>query len=118
MHKNRFLFIIYVALFSVLVLVVNNVGAAPKDGPVVNLGTTQSEFSASQDVSITVTISNPTRHSVRILKWFTPMDGLEESIFTINLDGESVSYTGAYYKRPAATGNDYLGLKADWFGCK
>lgn len=112
MHKHRLQFIMFGALLAVLLLIVGSVGAAPKDGPVVSLSASQSEFSASQDVLITVTISNPTRHSVRILKWFTPEDGLEEPVFNVKVNGESVSYTGAYYKRPAATGNDYLTLKA------
>lgn len=112
MHKHRLQFIIFGALLAVLLLIVGSVGAAPKDGPVVSLSASQSEFSASQDVLITATISNPTRHSVRILKWFTPENGVEEPVFNVKVNGESVSYTGAYYKRPAATGKDYLTLKS------
>jgi peptidyl-Lys metalloendopeptidase len=112
MNKHRIKFIIFFALIAAVLLIVSSVGAAPKDGPVVSLSTDQSEYSASQDVLITVTISNPTKHSVRILKWFIPGDGIEEPIFAVKVKGESVSYSGAIYKRPAATGSDYNTLKA------
>lgn len=112
MRNNRLQFAVFIAFLTALLLITSTVFAAPKDGPVVTLSTAQSEYSGAQDVLITVTISNPTNHSVRILKWFTPRDGVEEAIFRVNLSGKPVSYTGALYKRPAATGNDYITLKA------
>jgi peptidyl-Lys metalloendopeptidase len=112
MNKNRWKFFIFFALLTALLLMVSSVGAAPGDGPVVSLSAAKSEYKASQDVLVTVNISNPTKHSLRILKWFTPSNGVEEPIFAVTVDGEPVSYTGAIYKRPAATGNDYITLKA------
>jgi peptidyl-Lys metalloendopeptidase len=112
MKRNRFRFIVFFALLAALSLIVGSVGAASKDGPVVTLGTEQTEYTASQEVLITVAIANPTKHSVRILKWFTPVDGVVEPVFTVKRDGSSVLYTGAIYKRPPATGNDYLTLKS------
>lgn len=101
-------------LLSLLVALVfvSAVGAAPKDGPVVSLSVGQGDFAAAQDVLVTVTISNPTNHTVRVLKWFTPADGVEEPLFAVTRDGKPVAYTGAYYKRPAVTGKDYISLKA------
>jgi peptidyl-Lys metalloendopeptidase len=49
---------------------------------------------------------------VKVLKWYTPVDGVEESLFAVMLDGQPAAYTGAIYKRPAATGQDYISLKA------
>jgi peptidyl-Lys metalloendopeptidase len=37
---------------------------------------------------------------------------MEEPLFAVTRDGEQVAYTGAIYKRPAATGKDYISLKA------
>ncbi|HXQ38773.1 MAG TPA: M35 family metallo-endopeptidase, partial [Anaerolineales bacterium] len=54
----------------------------------------------------------PTKHTVRVLRWFTPAEGVEESLFAVTRDSLPVAYIGAHYKRPAATGNDYLSLKA------
>jgi peptidyl-Lys metalloendopeptidase len=112
MNKQRFQIILLVVLLAALLMTASGVGAAPKDGPLVTLSSAQSEFNASQDVLITVTIANPTNHSVRILKWFTPANGVEEAVFIVKVNGEPAAYTGAIYKRPAATGNDYLSLKA------
>jgi peptidyl-Lys metalloendopeptidase len=112
MNKQRFQIIVFVMLLAALLMAASGVGAAPKDGPLVSLSVTQSEYHAAQDVLITVTISNPTKHTVRILKWFTPAQGVEEAIFLVKVNGEPATYTGAIYKRPAATGNDYLNLKA------
>jgi peptidyl-Lys metalloendopeptidase len=112
MNKKHFQLIVLFSLLAAAAMLASGVGAAPKDVLQVSLSTSQNQFSAAQDVLITVTISNPNKNSVRILKWFTPSDGVEESLFTVKLDGQAVAYTGAIYKRPAATGQDYLTLKA------
>ena len=112
MNKHRLWLGLFFTLFSLLFLLVGTVGAAPGDDPIVQLSSGQSEYNASQNVLITVNISNPTTHTIRILKWFTPINGLEEPIFVVKVNGESVPYTGAIYKRPAATGNDYISLKS------
>ncbi len=99
-------------LLMTLLITVTTAGAAVKDAPKITLSTQQSEFTASEDVVLTVTFANETKHSLRILKWFTPSDGLEEPVFVVTVNGEPVEYTGALYKRLAPTGNDYLTLKS------
>ena len=113
MNKSRFRFnaLVLVTLFALLITSV--VGAAPKDGPTVSLSAAQGEFDSSQDVLVTVTVSNQTKHTVRVLKWFTPAEGVEEPLFSVTRDGQPVAYVGAHYKRPAATGKDYISLKAE-----
>jgi peptidyl-Lys metalloendopeptidase len=109
--KYRFNALLFALLAALLITTV--AGAAPKDGgAVVSLSVEQSAFDSTQDVLVTVTISNPTNHTVRVLKWFTPADGVEEPLFSVMRNGEPVAYTGAIYKRPAVTGNDYISLKA------
>ena len=112
MNNHRIQILVLIIVLVMLFLAASGVGAATKDGPVVSLSTAQSEYRASQDVLVTVTISNPTKHSIRILKWFTPAQGIEEAVFAVKVNGEPVAYTGAIYKRPAANGNDYLTIKA------
>src|SRR5215216_1597191 len=112
MHKSKvrfhaFLFVLLAALF-----LTSAVGAAPKAGPTVSLSVAQSDFSATQDVLVTITISNPYQHTLRVLKWFTAVDGVEESLFAVTHDGEPVAYTGPHYKRPPVTGKDYISLRA------
>ena len=111
MKQSKFWLKLLVSVCAIM-LITSAVGAAPKDGPVVSLSVTQDEFGASEDVLVTITIFNPNKHTVRVLKWFTAADGVEEPLFSVMRDGDPVSYIGAHYKRPAATGNDYISLKS------
>jgi peptidyl-Lys metalloendopeptidase len=104
---HAFVFVLLAALF-----LTSAVGAAPQDGPTVSLSVSQSDFSSTQDVLVTVTVSNPHKHTVRVLKWFTAAEGVEEPLFVVTRDGKPVAYTGAHFKRPAVTGKDYISLKA------
>jgi len=112
MHTSKLRFHTFVFVLLATLLLTSAAGAAPKDGPSVSLSVSQSEFDSSQDVLVAVTLSNPNRHTVRVLKWFTPAEGVEEPLFAVTRDGEPVAYTGATYKRPPVTGRDYISLKA------
>ena len=109
--KNRLLFTLVVSVLIAL-LVASGVGAAPKDGPIVALSVTQGKFASSEDVLVTVTIFNPTKNPVKVLRWFTPEDEFSEPLFAVTRDGQPVAYTGPVYKRVPATANDYISLKA------
>jgi peptidyl-Lys metalloendopeptidase len=112
MHTSKLRFHTFVFVLLVALLFTSAASAAPREGPAVSLSVTQSEFDSSQDVLVTVTLSNPHRYTVRILKWFTPAEGVEEPLFAVSRDGEPAPYTGAHYKRPAVTGRDYISLKS------
>jgi len=113
MKKSKVRFHVFVFALLAALLFTSAAGAAPKGGgALVSLSVAQSEFDSTQDVLVTVTIANPTKHTVRVLKWFTPAEGVEEPLFAVRRDGEPVAYLGAYYKRPAVTGKDYVSLKA------
>lgn len=112
MNKSRVRFHVFVFVLLAALFLTSAVGAAPRGGPIVSLSVAQSEFSSAQDVLVTVTVSNPHKHTVRVLKWFTAAEGVEEPLFAVTRDGEPVPYIGAHYKRPAATGKDYISLKA------
>src|SRR5512138_609229 len=112
MKKSKVRLYVFVFILLAALLLTSTAGAAPKAGPTVSLSVAQSEFDSAQDVLVTVTLSNPTRHTVRVLKWFTPAEGVEEPLFVVTRDGEPVPYLGAIYKRPGVTGKDYLALKA------
>ncbi len=102
-----------VLLIAALALVsIGAAGAAPKGDLTVTLGTASGEFDPSQDVIVTVTITNETGRTVRILRWLTPVDGVEEPLFTVTRDGQPVAYTGPHAKRPQATGRDYVSVKS------
>jgi peptidyl-Lys metalloendopeptidase len=109
-NKARWYALVFVLLVDLLTAPA--AGASPKDGPTVSLSAAQAEFSVDQEVLVTVTYTNPHRHTVRVLRWFTPAEGVEESLFAVMRDGEPVAYTGPHYKRPAVTGKDYVSVKA------
>lgn len=98
--------------FLLALLVAATTGAAPKDGPTASLSVTQDAFGSSEDVLVTVTLSNPTKHTVHILGWFTPVSDVGEPLFTVTRDGTQVAYVGPLYKRPSSTRADYVQLKA------
>ena len=112
MNKRKVRFNVFVFVVVIALLVTSIVSAAPKNGIAVKLSVAQGEFDSGQDVLVTVDITNTSKHTVKVLKWFTPADGVEESLFAVTRDGQPVAYTGAIYKRPAATGKDFISLKS------
>ena len=111
MWKGRLQFtFVFVSLAALLITTVAT--AASKSGPTVTLSVSQGKFDPSQDVWVTVTLSNNTKDTVRMLKWFTPVYGVEETLFVVTRDGQPVAYIGPRYKRAAATEQDYISLKA------
>src|SRR5829696_2018748 len=99
MKKSKYRFNAFLFALLAALLFTSVAGAAPKDGALVSLRVEQSAFDSYQDVLVTVAISNPTNHTVKVLKWFTPADGVEESLFAVTRNGEPVAYIGADYKR-------------------
>jgi peptidyl-Lys metalloendopeptidase len=112
MLKGKFfaIAIVFVLVFAALAGT-SSASAAPKSALSVTLSIEKSDFSASEAVLVNVTVSNTGKNPVKVLKWFTPVEDVEESLFKVTRDGAAVNYTGAIYKRLAPTGNDYLNLK-------
>lgn len=77
----------------------------------VELDTVQQSFSASDDVTVQVTLRNNSNKPAKILRWYTPADGLQDDLFDISVNGQDVAYTGKRVKRAAATAWDYLTLQ-------
>jgi peptidyl-Lys metalloendopeptidase len=103
---------IFLTLVILMGLMFSGANAKSSADAVVTLSVDQTSFSADQEVNVNVTISNPTGHSIKVLAWYTPIPEVEGSLFAITRDGAAVAYTGAIYKRPAPTSNDYIKLKA------
>lgn len=76
----------------------------------VRLSSEKATFGAGEQTSVTITLTNDSRHPVKLLKWYTPAEGLEEELLQVTLNGEAVAFTGPHYKRPAATEKDFLTL--------
>jgi len=54
---------------------------------------------AKSATALDVTITNTSRHTVRVPKWQLPSDEVEAKLFNISRDGEAVQYQGAMVKR-------------------
>ncbi|HEX8822780.1 MAG TPA: M35 family metallo-endopeptidase [Archangium sp.] len=76
----------------------------------VSLSSKAAIIGAQERASVTVTLTNTTRHPVKLLKWYTPAEELEEALFSVTLDGQPVAFEGPHYKRPAARESDFLTL--------
>lgn len=105
-------FALVIVLLLAMLAGTTSAGAAPKNALSVTISADQSDFTASDAVVVNVTISNTGKNTVKVLKWFTPVEDVEESLFKVTRNGAAVDYVGAIYKRLTPTGNDYLNLKS------
>jgi hypothetical protein len=80
----------------------------------VNISTSNSResFDKNEAVTLHVIITNSGRRAIRLLKWFTPLESVDRSLFTVLRDGETVAYMGRLVKRAAPTREDYITLPA------
>lgn len=106
-------FSVFALLLALLLTFVSitGAGAAPKGEAVITLSVDQTSFTSSENVVIHVVIENQGKNPVKVLKWYTPAEDVEEPLFALFRDNQPVDYIGAHYKRPAATGSDYVVLK-------
>ncbi len=102
-HRLR---VLLALVFVLGLLVVPTAGAAPGDR-LVTLSADKAAFSATEPVVVHVTITNTTDRPLRLLRWFTPADGVEEALFNVQRDGQPVQYLGPVFKRPAPTAADF-----------
>jgi peptidyl-Lys metalloendopeptidase len=76
----------------------------------VSLSVSKATLSAREDVSVTVTFTNISSQSVRLLKFYIPDGRLKEGLFEVSRNGEPVEYIGPHIKRAAPTAQDYVTL--------
>ncbi|MDQ2989725.1 MAG: M35 family metallo-endopeptidase [Pseudomonadota bacterium] len=85
--------------------------AATSNGVTATLATDRHALGKSDDVIVTVTITNTSSSPQYVLKWHTPFGEIEESLFRVTRDGVPVPYLGAHYKRQSPVATDYYLLK-------
>ncbi len=95
--------------FVLALLAVPAAGAAPGDR-LVTLAADKAAYAAADPVVVHVILTNTTGRSLRVLRWFTPADGVEEALFAVQRDGAPVRYLGPVFKRPAPTAADFVVL--------
>jgi peptidyl-Lys metalloendopeptidase len=57
------------------------------------------------------TLDNTGRESLHVLRWQTPLAGIEHDILEVTLDGKPVPYSGKLIKRAAPQPADYVEIK-------
>lgn len=77
-----------------------------------SLALAKTNYTSAEDIKVMVTLTNEEAVPVRILKWYTPAEGVEEALFKVSVNGVAIDYLGAHYKRPAAQAKDYIQLKS------
>lgn len=76
----------------------------------VNVTPLQPTVSRGDDVVVRVTLSNTSATAQHLLRWRTPLDAIETSLFEVTRDGQPVPYLGRSVKRAAPVAADYVRL--------
>ncbi len=82
--------------------------AQAAEGIKVTLEPLRHTLGKSDDVLVTVTLTNTGASAQRVLKWRTPFEGVEAPLFSVTRDGLPVRYLGIRVKRAAPTEADYI----------
>jgi peptidyl-Lys metalloendopeptidase len=61
--------------------------------------------------AVEVTVTNTSRHAVRIPKWQLPSDFVEAKLFQVSRDGQPVQYEGPMIKRGLPTAEEFVVLR-------
>jgi len=66
----------------------------------------------ADDPVLKVTYRNTSAEDLYIVRWQTALQGVEENLFDVRLDGQPVAYTGRLYKRATPGAGDYVRIPA------
>jgi peptidyl-Lys metalloendopeptidase len=94
---------------SVIAALASFAASAGNNG--ITVSVTPAKAASSDDVMVNVTMTNTSSVPQYVLKYYTPFNGIEESLFEVTRDGAKVQYLGAHYKRHEPKSSDYLLLK-------
>ncbi len=78
----------------------------------VSLDSASSFVSRTENAVVRITYRNDSPADLYLLRWQTPLKGVEGNLFDVQLDGRPVEYTGRLYKRAAPKAGDYLRIPA------
>lgn len=84
---------------------------APAQDVSVTIAPVRDKFARSDEVLVRVTLLNTSATPQFLLKWHTPVGGVEAPLFEVQRDGQKVAYLGIKAKRPAPDPGDYLRLE-------
>jgi peptidyl-Lys metalloendopeptidase len=70
----------------------------------------ESTYSSDQPVKTTFRLTNHSQETMRVLKWFTPLEGMWSDCLLVIRNGERVPYDGRLAKRGTPASEDYVTL--------
>jgi peptidyl-Lys metalloendopeptidase len=77
----------------------------------VTIDPVREKYARSDEILVRVTLKNNSTSPQLLLKWHTPVGGVEAPLFEVQRDGQPVRYLGIEAKRPAPGPGDYLRLE-------
>lgn len=69
-----------------------------------------SSYILGKPVMIKFILENFSDENIRILTWYTPLEGLKGKIFKVTCDGKEIPYEGRMIKRGNPTLDDYINV--------
>lgn len=72
----------------------------------------EQEYETGVDVRLTITLMNASAADYWILKWNTPLEGLQSNLLAVTRDGVKIPYDGIMIKRGNPIDEDYALLRA------
>jgi len=69
-------------------------------------------YKSEDEIRLTFELENKGQEDVKVLKWFTPLEGLWSDCLTVSRGGKKLPYDGRLAKRSTPTAEDYTLIKA------
>ena len=99
------------ALLALVLFCATTIPAAAAAGLTARLDA-ESFFGRGERPVVTVTLANPTGADVYVVRWQTPLAGLDADVFDVTRDGEAVAYSGRLIKFGRPAPEDYVRIPA------
>ena len=71
----------------------------------------RSALQTGDEAVLQFTLANSGDRAARVLRWHTPLFGVDDDLFEVTRNGEAVAYLGRLFKRSAPQASDYLTLR-------
>jgi peptidyl-Lys metalloendopeptidase len=103
---------LFLAALAVASFAVTPMASAEGRGLTASIESQKANLGAADDAVVRVALHNTTSQDLYVLRWQTPLRGIEANIFDVRRDGKPVAYTGRLYKRATPQATDYIRVPA------
>jgi peptidyl-Lys metalloendopeptidase len=77
-----------------------------------SLSMDRTALTTAEGVNVRFSLTNQGADDLLVLKWKTPLAGIDDDLFVVERDGERLAYTGRLVKRAAPRPSDYVRIPA------